>query len=42
MNPVAARATFMVALFLTVFVIFFAVATHAPAPIPVAVAAIPR
>jgi len=42
MNPVLARASFCVALFLIAFVSFFAVATHAPAPIPVAVAAIPR
>lgn len=40
MNTVRARATFVVALFLTAFVSFVAVATHQPRPIPFAITTI--
>lgn len=41
MTAILARASFCVALFIVIFVSFFAVATRAPAPNPVAVATIP-
>lgn len=41
MTALRARATFVVAIFITAFVSFIAVATHAPRPLPVAIATIP-
>lgn len=42
MTALRARASFCLALFIITFVSFFAVASRAPAPIPVAVAEVPR